>query len=330
MGRPLKTLTAFLCGCTVGCVVSTAIYIWLSGGLHPEYYRVEERLFDGRAPRLRKENLNIYLTAFGSLGSPIEKRLGRPSSLAGEYGRRKTLLCAILVNSASKRLETVEKIVAETWGPTVADYSLFVPGDVDISSEDPPVVRLKHVSKKSSSLDQLFALLLLLNQKYTEQYDWFMIISDKVYVAGSDLEKVLTRLDPHQVVYMGRPGSTSPIEMATLRMIANEYFCEGGPGIVLSSAALVSIAPHLEDCWKQIKRYGRENKIAPRPDAELGRCFSRKLGVRCSASKEVSQACVCLQYPTRLVCKAIQRKLCGVCKGECKVSPPHHSADCIV
>ena len=146
-------------------------------------------------------------------------------------------------------------------------------------------MQLPHEHEFSSpqpTVRQLFSLIKLLHSKYIESYNWFLLASRKVYVAARDLENLLNRLDPHTPVYLGKPGSSNPQEMAELRMIPNEYFCEGGPGIILSRAALEAIVPFLDKCLQQIQSYSFS-----RSDVELGRCFSRKVDVHCSTSGEV-------------------------------------------
>lgn len=158
-------------------------------------------------------------------------------------------------------------------------------------------MQLRHEQEFSSpqlTVRQLFSLIKLLHSKYIESYNWFLLASRKVYVAARDLENLLNRLDPHTPVYLGKPGSSNPQEMAELRMIPNEYFCEGGPGILLSRAALEAIVPFLDECLQQVQSYkdeggsGGEMEFS-RADVELGRCFSRKLGVQCSTSREVDR-----------------------------------------
>ena len=146
-------------------------------------------------------------------------------------------------------------------------------------------MQLQHEQEFSSpqlTVRQLFSLIKLLHSKYIENYNWFLLASHEVYVAARDLENLLKRLDPHTPVYLGKPESQNPFEMASLRMLPNEYFCKGGPGIILSRAALEAIVPFLDKCLQQIQSYSFN-----RSDVELGRCFSRKVDVHCSTSGEV-------------------------------------------
>ena len=201
----------------------------------------------------------------------------------------KKTLCVSVFTPATQ-LPSTARIVNQTWGSGVTDYRLVLGGNSKIPSEwrKLPITHLKQDQEFSSSqptVHQLFSLLKFLHEEYIRTYDWFLLASSEVYVAVSDLEKLLSKLDPHTPVYMGRPGSQNPIEMASLRMMVNEYFCEGGPGIILSRTALEAIVPFLDECLKQVQSYSTFS----RSDVELGRCFSRKLGVHCSTSWEVMQ-----------------------------------------
>jgi len=195
----------------------------------------------------------------------------------------------VFVFTAAAQLPSAARIVNQTWGSGETDYRIVFGGNSNIPREwrTFPIMHLKQEQEFSSSqptVHQLFSLLKFLCKKYIGMYDWFLLASSEVYVAIRDLEKLLSKLDSHTIVYMGRPGSQNPIEMASLRMMVNEYFCEGGPGIILSHTALEAIVPFLDECLKQVQSYSTFS----RSDVELGRCFSRKLDVHCSTSQEVT------------------------------------------
>ena len=201
------------------------------------------------------------------------------------HGVMKTLLVAVFTPLAE--VPSTARLVNETWGSGMTDYRIFFGGDSDFPSDWRrfPIMQLQHEQEFSSSqltVRQLFSLIKFLHSKYIESYNWFLLASHEVYVAARDLENLLNRLDPHTPVYLGKPESQNPFEMASLRMLPNEYFCEGGPGIILSRAALEAIVPFLDECLQQVQSYSFNHS-----DVELGRCFSRKVDVHCSTSREV-------------------------------------------
>ena len=286
----VKPKSAFLAGCLVGYMISSAFHIWIGvANRGPMSVNVHSFSKPGH------KGLSAYLASLGNLGSPINKELGKPWRLATEYDVKKTLFSAVFTSRGA--LETTARIVNETWGSGMTDYRIFFGGDSDFPSDWRrfPIMQLQHEQEFSSSqltVHQLFSLIKFLHSKYIESYNWFLLASRKVYVSTRDIENLLNRLNPYALIYLGKPGSSNPQEMAELRMIPNEYFCEGGPGIILSRTALKAIVPFLDECLQQVQSYkdeggsGGEMEFS-RADVELGRCFSRKLGVQCSTSREV-------------------------------------------
>ncbi len=253
--------TVFLVGCLLGSVLSTMFYVWVSGSLYGISYNQQSLFEEGSAPRLRQETLHLYLSAIGSLVSPIQKQLGRPSSLYVEYYPRKVVLRAVL--TSREKLNTTARIINETWGSEFKDYRIFVGGLEPVPEELNSAYPIWHVGSMEDIGDeveqfppllQTLAVLKVLHSHFRENYKWFFIVPDNTYVASKDMEVLLSRLDSSQVVYMGRPGSSHPLEMAQMKLITNEFYCERGPGIVLSSAALDAITPHLDDCLDQVRQ----------------------------------------------------------------------------
>ena len=48
-------------------------------------------------------------------------------------------------------------------------------------------------------------------------------------------------------------GSVHPMEMTKLKLITNEFYCERGPGFVLSGGALSAIVPYLDGCLDKVR-----------------------------------------------------------------------------
>ena len=296
--RIWKLVTLRRSSLIIGCVLTTLVcFSWVS------YYPststaaistqadtgniLQRLLFRGPPPTLAVRNLNLYFAAAASLGSPIEKELNWPERLTDEHKSREAVMGAVLTSVS--RLDRTVRTTKETWGPSLSDYRIFVRGN-STSLNYFPTITLK-LEKTATAINELFALLKFLHANYLMLYNWFVVVSDETYVAGEDLTEVLYKFDPQSIVYMGKAGSTNPIKMFQQRMLANEYFCESGPGIVLSSTALKAIVPHLDQCLTLVNKRSRKSQERPafcRPDVELGRCFSRWLGVQCSTSPEVS------------------------------------------
>ena len=115
------------------------------------------------------------------------------------------------------------------------------------------------------SPSQLICLLRNLYMNFITEYDWFVITSPHTYLSILQLERFLMTLDPLDIIYTGLHNATG--------------HCNGGPGIVLSRAALESISPHLDSCIF--------NQTTGQGDVFLGQCFMTELKIRCHEIKEV-------------------------------------------
>ena len=138
------------------------------------------------------------------------------------------------------------------------------------------------------SPEQYFCLLKSIHDSYIDNYQWFVIIDSYTYVAVNHLVQTLLQFDSSEIFYIGKPASYDVTEMNRFGLVQHEKICKIEAGIVLSRAALKKIVPQLKSCrgygigrgWK-----GRREMMA---DVEIGRCFSRRLGVTCSHSIKVS------------------------------------------
>ena len=309
-----KPLTTLLYGCVIGCIVSSTFYFAISGVFsdrnrlptrHVRVHPFDEAQTTRTPPGngfvsvvrsaglpLRKEDFDsgIERIARFVIKSPVAGSFGRPETIAAEYHQRRTLLVAVL--ASRKDAENTAAVINKTWGAEkTSNYEIFVGGAaLGDCAGDPALLSLpemdaaEHDSVPELQLKTHFNLLKYLHQHYARSYNWFLIAPTNTFISVADMEDVLKKLDSSTIVYMGRPSSRQPLEMAQWRMMVNEFFCESGPGIVLSQAALAAVYPHLDKCLAATEQFS----MASWPDVELGRCFSRKVGIRCSSSAEVS------------------------------------------
>ena len=277
----MKSRAAFLVGCMAGCFLSTAFYIWCSGLL----------MVSGRYQVQQTAVLPPSLQPSGGFSS---RPADRPWTLASELRSKKRLLVAVLTGRT--RLNETVAALQKTWAtasssPSV-DYAIFVAGEGPSTPRVYWLHRMGDFRDGDGHLRQIFHVLHYLHSGFVRNYHWFMVASQDTYVAVGDVEEMLSGLDASKPVYMGRLASKDPDVMATLRLLPNEYFCEWGPGVVLSNAALVSIAGHLESCKRLAATFGSNSRHQGlrlgRGDVELGRCFSRRIGIQCTSSHEVS------------------------------------------
>ena len=267
----MKARSSFLVGCLAGLLLSSMFYVWWSGPLAGERLRT----------RLNSASSHAF--------SP--RQPDRPWSLASELGSRRTLLVAVLTSRV--KLNETAAMVNETWGswtqPNV-DHGIFLAGDGPATPGVHWLGGAADFQPAGGNLELIFRLLSFLHANLVRHYRWVVLSSGNTYVAARDLEEVLSRLDSSAPVYMGRPASEERKEMAALRLLPHELYCEWGPGIVLSRAALVAIAAHLDGCRSVAAEFGSGSLAVPMPqrgDVELGRCFNRKMALQCTSSREV-------------------------------------------
>lgn len=271
-----RNRAAFLVGCLAGCLLSSMFYVWWSG-LFVTNGRFQAQL--------------IAPLSFQPSNGFFSRQSDRPWSLAGELQSKKRLLIAVLTRR--DRLNETVTMVKETWAsqlePTV-DYTVFVAGEGPAMPDVYWLWGVQDFKQGGGNSEQIFHVLKYLYSSFVRHYSWFLLASANTYIAVRDLEKVLSGLDASKPVYMGRLASEDTDVMAMLHLLPNEYYCQWGPGIILSNAALVEVADHLDGCRSLAAAFGSRNSHVSleRGDVELGRCFSRRLGIQCTSSHEVS------------------------------------------
>ena len=82
-----------------------------------------------------------------------------------------------------------------------------------------------------------------------------------------------------KLYYIGQPGTGTKEEYGKLGLGANENFCMGGPGIILSHETLARFVPHIKKCLK--------NFYTHHEDVELGRCIYKYANTSCTWSYEM-------------------------------------------
>lgn len=120
---------------------------------------------------------------------------------------------------------------------------------------------------------------------YLDDYNWFLRADDDVYVRTKELVDFLSQLDPAEPLYMGQPGLGKPEDRERLKLFPHECYCMGGPGILYSNGLLRRLGPHLEECLQNVV-------VSYNEDVEVGRCVSRRVGVQCTWSYQVSMQCM--------------------------------------
>ena len=271
MMRSARTCLTLLLGCVMGTILTTLAFFTFADSLASHSNRVHCRL--DLSPK----------TIFSTLARDDGRGgVGSPHSLVEEYQVRKLLLP--VVYTSRRQLAETAQTVGETWGKASPRFVVVVGGRERLSSQTELNGVALHAEQCTDfpadgdmSEDQLFCLLEFVRVTFIADFHWFVFVSHRSYVAVSELERVLVRLDPQIPAYMGRPVTPLPSSPPT--------HCEEGPGVILSHIALEAIAAALPGC--STDTVGSGDGLSG--DVELGRCFSRQLGVQCSSSEEVGE-----------------------------------------
>lgn len=211
-----------------------------------------------------------------------------PDVLEEEYIFRKNVFVGVLTQQ--EYLPTRAKYLYETWGKEVDKLVFFVGEDCIVPSNLTylPIVKLQGIPDKVyPPLKKTFAVLQYIYQNYINQFNWFIRADDDVYIRSRKLNDLLTRMHPYEKVYLGRAGTGRKEDLERLRLLPFERYCMGGPGIILSIAALRELGPHLSNCLNAVLQFSVSDYNDD--DVEVGRCVSRKTHVQCSSSLEVRE-----------------------------------------
>lgn len=282
----------FLCGCVIGTLVTfsfyclTAYFLKQAAGQNPSSVVLDLPQQPQRSALLA--NLAHFFTS-----ERTEEE---------DYGEDVMEGLLIVVVSSIQNLQATINLVARSWGHSANAWKVAVGTKglhkkLPSSGEGQLLIDAQKCSDFPSGEmlppEQLFCLLAAVHNEYSRHFKWFMVALNSTYIAARRLSAFLTGLDHNQVHYLGQPSSYSIPEMSRLRLNSKEHICRGESGIILSRAALVRIAPHLQHClgvrWMQPLIGGGES----RGEVELGRCFSRRLDVTCSDLLEVCRTDIC-------------------------------------
>lgn len=177
--------------------------------------------------------------------------LGEPEHklLQDEYLFKRTLFVGVLTQQAY--LETRAQHLYETWGREVDRLMFFVGEDCEVpaSLSHLPIVKLEGIEDKVyPPLKKTFAVMKYMYDHFLHQYNWFVRADDDMYVRTAKLKELLSQMHPYEKVYLGRSGTGRKDDLERLHLLPHERYCMGGPGIILSMAALRNLGPHLTSC----------------------------------------------------------------------------------
>ena len=293
---------SFVHGVVIGCAVVTLLLI-TSTFVSKEITRSLESIYGGETETLFLAERRSLLF-FGSMSSQAADGAGRKeevttlvseevveevhdSTVASsgasvkedneEFHQPLKPLLSVVVTSRY-HVERTSRLIKSTWGNNTMDYCILIGMDGNFppfSTPLPHVYESPHTDFPAVpylTLEELGFVLNLVRSNFLNNYKWFLIVSSNVYVSVQRLERFLGGLESNSIVYLGHPSNQS--------MEDGKYYCEGGPGILLSHTALRFMEGQIQECQKTS---GKKSGYL-----ELGKCFISRLHQECNHGGNVS------------------------------------------
>ncbi|XP_035691293.1 chondroitin sulfate synthase 1-like [Branchiostoma floridae] len=184
------------------------------------------------------------------------------------------------VMTAEKYLNTRAVAAFETWVRSIRGRVEFFTGGHAGNRHGGvvPTVFLRGVTDVYPPQKKSFLMLKYMHDHYLDEYEWFVRADDDVYIQGGKLEQFLRGVNSSQPLYIGQPGFGKQGEFGQLGFAADENFCMGGPGMIMSRETLRRVVPNISWCLK--------NLYSAHEDVEVGRCIGRFAQVSCTWSYE--------------------------------------------
>lgn len=221
------------------------------------------------------ESNRVFLTRRQSRGVMEDKgeRASQPLLMSEEISSRQPLTIGVI--TSKERLSTHCTSIHNTWAKSYPGKVIYFTVGEDVSS----MPRLPH-SMKVVSLDpaeqqdpstaswdskEFLVVKHLINQSQSKAIDWFVVISDGIYLNIETLKRKLEDYEPSDI--SGYIGS---------RLSSDENKCNPVAGIVYSRGLM----KHLETRLPQCEEDGQS----------ISECIALT-GIHCTQAKEVCQNC---------------------------------------
>lgn len=191
------------------------------------------------------------------------KRQGPMHKLTDELAPRQPLLIAIVTSVQQLMSQTIA--LHGTWGKK-ANHVLYFTGDVQAMPHLPHgmnIVQLEGIDDKQADWDvKEFAVIKYLINHFVEEVDWYLIVSDSVFVNANGLKNKLEFFNPSFNVYLGRSLDGEESKK-----------CNPLTGVVYSKGLLHRLEAYLPQCEGE--------------GQSISQCLVNK-GIYCTQAKEVS------------------------------------------
>ena len=144
--------------------------------------------------------------------------------------------------------------INETWTKTIYGKVLFFSGENSTSgnNKDQSLITLLGVNDAYPPQKKSFLVLKYMHDLYLNQFEWFVRADYDVYIVGDILAKFLASVNNSKVYYIGHSGQGRKNEQGKLGLFDDKTYCMGGPGVIISRATLVKVAPRVSYCLQNL------------------------------------------------------------------------------
>lgn len=210
----------------------------------------------------------------------LAKNIVRPRYYSSELGIREKLFVGVI--SSQDRVDTLATAFNRTSTHLVDKIKFFINAD-NVRTN----FRLKNIVGFTDTRENLrpFHVLKYIADNYLNDYDYFLLTTDNVYVNARRLVETLTHLSIAFDVYMGRSvdadGQEEPGTSEQRNSGSKKQFCDLESGIVLSSSVIRKIRANLDWCVR--------SAVTNVHSLNVGRCVLYSTQIRgCQQSYQVS------------------------------------------
>lgn len=229
----------------------------------------EQRISDDFEPRLNLANKPMA-------AKKTVKNIIRPRYYSSELGIREKLFVGVM--TSQDNINSLATAFNRTAAHLVNKIKYFINAD-NVKSN----FKLKNIVGFTDTRENLrpFHVLKYIADNYLNDFDYFLLTSDEIYVDIRRLIEQLYHISISFDVYMGRKMEAEP----GAEVLFNEKeYCDIGSAIILSSSVIRKIRANLDWCVR--------NAVTNYHSLNIGKCvlYSTKIG-GCQQSFQVKNFC---------------------------------------
>ena len=232
--------------------------------------------------------ISLWLLLHGDQVSPVQvqkahlscaRAPGTQETVLASHSRkvttRKLVYTAVLASQDGARAGPIHRTWGKQLGKHFGLYAFSKPGLPVSSHMDGVPVNFVPTNRSASvpqNLQKLRLLQHLIEMTPLLDYEFVLLTGDDLFVHAGNLHRLLQSVSPTNAFYLGRAASST--------------HCLGGPGILLSQAALSGLKKKIGNCVKSLS----SQIFLPYDltgDEILGKCMQSSLGLHCAELDKV-------------------------------------------